>query len=141
MVRLLKQNYTCESDGKITKQIFTCESDNETLCKWSICYWKCRSKMPIWHELLSTNFYALWTFLHFASLQNLNTWSLKLKPLFLPFDREWYIILHSSKVCFQRNLNHHTTQNYRHWRCVSLFLYLWARAASMIIFHQPPKTF
>ena len=31
MVRLLKQNYTCESDGKITKQIFTCESDNKTL--------------------------------------------------------------------------------------------------------------
>ena len=31
MVRLLKQNYTCESDGKIAKWIFTCESDNETL--------------------------------------------------------------------------------------------------------------
>ena len=31
MVRLLKQNYTCESDGMITKWIFTCESDNKTL--------------------------------------------------------------------------------------------------------------
>ena len=31
MVRLLKQNYTCESDGKITKQIFTCESDNKII--------------------------------------------------------------------------------------------------------------
>ena len=31
MVGLLKENYTCESDGKITKQIFTCESDNKTL--------------------------------------------------------------------------------------------------------------
>ena len=31
MVRLLKQNYTCESDGMITKWIFTCESENKTL--------------------------------------------------------------------------------------------------------------
>ena len=49
MVRLLKQNYTCESDGMITKWIFTCESDNKTLRQ------------------------------NLVNLQNLNTRSLKLK--------------------------------------------------------------